>query len=149
MKIYILTERAKSNGQHHDRVIGCYEDYNYALIMKAKYEAQGTLNTYFINDQDLIEGNITTWEENGEVMLKDEDFNTVAVVEHEPFENFYDQEVGVFPNGTVKWETVTKWEVDEIEIFGQALISIGLDDCLTREIENQIQNQVDKKNEEL
>ena len=149
MEIYLLTERAKSNGQYHDRVVGCYESYNYAVIEKAKLEQSGTLNTYFISEQDLHMGEVTVWEdkETEDLMLKNEDFDTIAMIDFDPFENFYDVESGTFNSGTVQWETVTKWEVDEITVFGQSVDSLGIDEVLTRDIKNQVEYKVEKLND--
>jgi hypothetical protein len=149
MKIYILTERAKSNGQYHDRIVGCYEDYNYAVIEKAKREQSSPLNTFYINNQDLQEGTINTWEEDGKVSLKNDEFDTVAVVDYELEEHHFQYEKDCTPSGVVIWENTTKWEVEDISIFGAPLDELDLTEDLVREITNVIENEVELKNEQL
>jgi hypothetical protein len=49
----------------------------------------------------------------------------------------------------VIWEDVTKWEADNISIFDSSLNELGLSDELTREINNQVDNEVERLNDEL
>ena len=149
MKIYILTERAKSNGSYHDRIVGCYESYDYAVLEKAKLSNANPLNFFYINGEELIQGEVSTWEQDGEISLKNEDFETIAVVDFILEEEHYHYEKDVTAHGIVIWEQVSKWEADNVSIFDSSLNELGLSDELTREINNQIDNEVERLNDEL
>ena len=134
--------QAVRNNVCYDVVIKHYEDENAAILEKAKLESEGTIDKYYINPSDLVTGAINMQDDNGEIVLQNEEAETVAVVD---VDTFIDEiPVGTVGDRIVYGNTIS---LGNLTVFGQEIDSLGLVDGLDREIENSAEGMVELLNE--
>ena len=140
MKTYILKQGT--------RILGVFEDYDYSLVIKAKYQDAEPLEKFHVEEWRVTEGTLEPQQVSTDtVALINQECETVAVVNVEA--DLYEGARPSFMLGEkIVEEYYKEFKLESALIFGDTVESLGLSEELTRWINNEVDNCIYELNGE-